>query len=181
MGEGGVGLDDGALEGEALALVDGDGPGELERNLPEGALDGFGDAAGGGIDGVLDVVPLHRLDGDVGEVAGAADADGGAVDAGDAPDAAVEEALVGRRVVLDEHDLRADLELDLRIDGEGEFGEGAADFRGEADGGGGEGGELGIVEALGLRVVGAEGDDAVGAGGREIRDVAAVEFGEGGG
>jgi hypothetical protein len=87
VGEGGVGVDDGAFEGEALALVDGDGPGELEGDLFEGAFDGFGDAVGGGIDGVLDVVPLEGLGEDVVDVAGAADADGGAVDGGDAADA----------------------------------------------------------------------------------------------
>ncbi len=66
----------------------------------------------------------------------------------------------------------------MRIDGKGRLGEIAGDVGGEADGGAGEGGELGIVEALGLRVVGAEGHVTVAVGGREVRHVAPVEFGE---
>ena len=178
VGKGGVGVHDGALEGEPLAFVDGDGPGELERDLLEGAFDGFGDALGGGIDRVLHVVPLHGRDGNVARVAGAADADGAVFDGRDAAELAVEEALVGRGVVLDEQDLRADLEFDPRIDGKRQLGESAVDFGGETDGGTGKGGELGIVEALGLRVVGAKSNVAVAVGGRKTRHVAAVELGE---
>lgn len=68
---------------------------------------------------------VHGRDGNVARVAGAADADGGAVDGDHAPDLAVEEALVGRGVVLDEQDLRADLEFDPRVDGIGQLGESA--------------------------------------------------------
>ena len=35
MREGGVGIDDGTVEGETLTLVDGNGPGKLQRILTE--------------------------------------------------------------------------------------------------------------------------------------------------
>jgi hypothetical protein len=92
---------------------------------------------------------------------------------------AVIEALGGGGIVLDEQDLGAGLEFDVGVVGIGHFGEGAGDVGGEAPGGGGDIAEAGEIDAVGLGVVGAQGDVAFVVGGGESGEVAAVEFGEG--
>ena len=57
VGESALHVDDGALEGETLALVHGDGPGGAEGILREGAVDHFFDLIGALVEDVAGVVP----------------------------------------------------------------------------------------------------------------------------
>src|SRR5438876_829927 len=104
-------IDDDAIEGQPLALVDRYGPRELQRILGKGAEDVFLYFFCFFIDRVLDVLPFDSRDGDVFSLILAAHEDFVTAKTGDFSDLAVEIAFFRREVIPDEHHLRAILEL----------------------------------------------------------------------
>ena len=87
--------------------MNGDGPGQFERELYECADLVLGDFSGRRVDPVLDVFPNCRLHGDLPVIAGAFHEYRPVADPGDSADLAVEIELFGRRIVFDEHHLGA--------------------------------------------------------------------------
>src|SRR5262245_37657535 len=104
-------IDDDTVEGESLALVDRDGPGELQRILSKRAKNICLYFFCSFIDRVLDILPFHWCDSDLSPLILAAHEDFVAGKAGDFSDLAVEIAFFRRQVIADKHHLRALLEL----------------------------------------------------------------------
>ena len=102
--EGCGGIYNGAVEGQSLAFVDGDGPGELQGVLAEGAGGRFLDGLGLGVEGIFRIGPGLALDEDFRAV-GVDDGQAVGRNRGDVPDFAVVVTPFARRVVFDEHDL----------------------------------------------------------------------------
>ena len=179
VGEGAADVDHGAVEGQSLALVHGDRPGELQGILAEDAVDGLAYLLGLLVEFVARVGPflLPELEGLSAVLAAHLDSVGG--EFGDLAQHAVEVAVCARRVVLHEHYLRSAFERQFAVGGEGGFGELAFGLGAEGEGLSGELVELFGVDALGLPVVGHEADAAF--AGDEAGLKAAVEGAEGGG
>ena len=131
-GEGVARVDHGLVEGEALALVDGDGPGQAQGVLGEGAQFLFLYLPGGGVGGVADVAPGVALHEDGLVVAGAADGDAVVVHLLDHAYLAVEVAAGGLGVVLEEHDLGPRLQFQRGFGGVAFLGVFALDLGPEA-------------------------------------------------
>ena len=166
------------VEGEALTLVDGDGPGQAERELPELALHLGFYLAGLVVDFIAHVLPLEGRHLDGLRIAGTEHADVGAVQVGDTPYAAVVEEMVGRGIVLHEHHLGAHLQLKAVARGVGVLRKSALHLGCVGERGGGELAQLGLVAVVGQPVVGGEPYVALlGAGGKG-RLAAAVEQGQ---
>ncbi len=115
VGECQRGVDDGAVERQALALVDGYGPGRLEGNLAEHAVDLAHHLVALGLDDEADVLPLKRRD-----LYLLACVDGRhphpfVGNGGHNAHHAVEELSVPTRVVLEKHHLRPLLEQKLGV------------------------------------------------------------------
>ena len=142
-------IDDDAIEGQPLALVDRDGPRELQRILGKRAENVFLYLFCFLIDRVLNVLPFDRRDGDVFSVILAAHEDFVAGKAGDFSDLAVEIAFFRREVIPDKHHLRAVLELQRFLRWIRRFREVAHDFSFERPQSLGEG-----FQSLGVQVIG---------------------------
>ena len=88
-GKGESGVDDSMLKGQALALMDGDGPGQAQGILLEGTCNLGFYGLGLGVDGVFGILPLIRLHLDSVFVARTEHGDGLLVDGDDMSDTAV--------------------------------------------------------------------------------------------
>ena len=181
VGESALHVDDGALEGEALALVHGDGPGGTEGILREGAVDHFFDLIGALVEDVAGVVP--RFARHVDEYAAFVGADGDfiAVETHHLAEHAVEIVVVARHAVANEHDLRAAFEHEPIGRGVRRFGELVFDFGVVGESGGGERSHFGPVDGIGLVVVRDETHVGFAFGRTEMGHVARIELGEHGG
>ena len=149
-------VDDDVVERQALALVDGDGPGQAQGQLAEGALHVGLDGARLGVDGVAGVFPLQRLYLDRLRVAFAQHEHLVLVDVGNVAYTAVVVAVTARRVVLDEHHLCPHLEHHRGRRGEEIFGEGAVDLGVEPEEFSAQACQVALVVVVGQLVVGGE-------------------------
>lgn len=115
------------FESQSLALVDGDRPSGFQRILAEGAGNGFGDFLCFGIDRIFYIVPGFLFDDDLvsftvdyGYLVG--------INKYDLSDLPVIVPFFGRRVVFDEHDLRAAFQDQLVVGRVRIFGEVVVDL-----------------------------------------------------
>src|SRR5215471_13236342 len=104
-------IDDDAIEGQSLALVDCDGPRELQRILSKRAEDVFLYFFRFFIDRVLDVLPFDRRDSDIFPFTLTAHENVGASKTRDFSDLAIEIAPFRREIIPDKHHLRTFLDL----------------------------------------------------------------------
>ena len=168
------GVDDDPLKSEPLALVDGDRPGEPERQLTKSTDDGLLHLLAGLVELVALVGPLGHLHDDIVGIALAAHAHEAGRQPGDGADAAVVVAAVAAAVIFDKHHLRPLFELQRRLRRIRMSGEVALDLGGKMQGRTRQGVQRLLVELSGRSIVGAKRDIVVVAG-RKSRIVAAVE------
>ena len=186
----GVGhVEDGAVEREALALVDGDGPGQFDGILFEFSVNDLFEFSGLLVERIACVLPdfahyvdIHRwtvvLVGS-GQTAGCAVVQADAhhkalgIDTDDAADGAVDVAMLG--VVLDEHHLCALLERQFFLGGVGELGECTFHLCTKTESLARQAVEFALVDGIGHTVVRDEADVAVLLVGLEAWHVTAIE------
>ena len=161
VGERSAHVDERAVEGQPLALVDRDGPGGLQRVLPEDAVYLFAYLLAVLVEFVARVGPFLLLEPDGLAIVSAADFDSVVGQLRDLSEHAVEVAVPAGGVVLHEHDLRSLLEGQFHVGGERRFGELAFGFGDEGEGISRQFSEFLVVDLPGLPVVGHEADEAV--------------------
>ena len=153
-----VGIDDGVVEGQSLTLMDGDGPGQSQGQLPEGALHLGLNLACLLVQRVAGVLPFQRfhLDG----LAVALAIDGETVVAGlhHTSDATIIIPVVARGVVLYEHHLCALLQDQCLGCGIGVFRERALDFCAVGIGRRGQFPQLRLIIVVGDIIVSGQSD-----------------------
>ena len=181
MREGLRGIDNHAVERQALALVNGDCPRKFERVLTERTVHNFSDFLRLLIDFVRRVRPLggHNFNGIVG--AAAIHIHLAVLNVDNAADFAIVEPFFGRRVVFDKHHLRAFLQFQLIFSGIHLFGEVSADFGLELHQLAFQLLEFALVYVVRLEVVGCERYVSVLVFWLKIRLIALIEFGKDGG
>jgi hypothetical protein len=153
------GIHDHLVQSQSLALVDGDGPGESQRVLAEGAEDLSLDLAGILLEPVADVLPDFLMQRVVRSGVAERDRDLGSTDLPHGGEFAV---VVGASldVVADEHDLCADFDLEHSIAGIERLRELTGDLGRKGMRAVGERREFRCVDAVGLMVVGGQQDKA---------------------
>ena len=170
------GIDHGPVESKTLTFVDRNRPGRPQRILHEPSFDPFGNLFRVGVDHVFRIRPLGRFDGDRDALAPGKHLDPIFVQSRDRADPPVVIALLGRRIVLDEHDLSPFLQHEGRMRRIKIFGKGPFDFGLERVRRSVELGKPPLVDRVGRMVVRRERDVALVVPGTEAGDIAAVQL-----
>ena len=175
VGESALHVDDGALEGEALTLVDGDGPCGAEGILREGAVDHFLDLIGTLIEDVSRIVPRFARHVDEHSALVGAHRDFIVLQTHHFAQHAIEIMVFTGRAVADEHDLRPAFERQALGGGIGTLGEFVFHLRIVGECRRGEGCHLCAIDGIGLMIVRHEAHISLPLGRAEVGDVACVE------